>query len=277
MERKVLGKGLDVLIPKKLTTPTIAEKEFTYLPINKIQTGRFQPRQTISEKELQELSLSIKEKGFIQPIVVRRANQDTYEIVAGGRRYLAAKALGINEIPVIIKELNDRDALILAITENLQRQDLNPIEEAEAFKRLIEEFNFSYEEIAKFLGKDKTTIINTLRLLNLSGEIKEALGKGLITRTQARTLLAIEDTRAQRQLFEEILKERLSVREIERKVKRLNPKKRGDPFVNEVEERLQKLLGTKVRIFNKRNNRGRIIIEYYSIDDLEKILKKLEG
>ena len=274
MERKVLGRGLDALIPKK--TAAMLPKEFGRLPLNKIKAAKNQPRQEVSEKELGELTRSIKEKGFIQPIVVREVGGGTYEVVAGERRYQAAKSLGLKEIPTIIKELDDRDAFILAIVENLQRQDLNPIDEAQAFKRLIEEFEFSLDDIAKFVGKDKTTVVNTLRLLRLPDKIKEALGKGIITRTQARTILGVEKLQAQEKLFHQILQEGLSVREIEKKARLVSKKRKtSDPFIVEVEERLQKLLGTKVKVFNKRNNRGRIIVEYYTLEDLERIIKRL--
>jgi ParB family chromosome partitioning protein len=274
MERKVLGKGLDALIPKKIT-PSFA-KEFTYLPLEKIKPARYQPRQEIEEKELEELSRSIKEKGIIQPIVVRKLEEGFFEVVAGGRRYQAAKSLGLKEIPTIVKELDDKDAFVFAIIENLQRKDLNPIEEAEAFLRLMDEFEFTQEEIANLIGKDKTTIANALRLLKLSPNIKEALRKGLISRTQARTILAAEESQ-QEKLFHQILKEGLSVREIEKRAKRFSKKKRKiDPFILEAEECLQKSLGTKVRIFNRRNHRGRVVIEYYSLEDLERIMEKLE-
>lgn len=274
MERRVLGKGLDALIPKKPVT--VLPKEFTYLPLYKIRTGKYQPRQDMESKELEELTQSIREKGFIQPIVVRKVGAESYEIVAGGRRYQAAKSLGLNEIPTIIKDLDDKDALIFAIIENLQRQDLNPMEEAEAFRRLIDEFEFTQDNIARFIGKDKTTVANTLRLLKLPPRIKEALGKGLITRSQARTILSVDNPEAQERLFHEILKGGLSVREIESKARVVSKRKRNtDPFVLEVEEKLQKALGTKVRVFNRRNNRGRIVVDYYTLEDLERVIKRL--
>ncbi len=274
MERKVLGRGLDALIPKK--TAAMLPREFSYLPVSKVRPAKRQPRQEVSKKELGELTRSIKEKGFIQPIVVRQVSGGTYEIVAGERRYQAAKSLGLKEIPTIIKELDDKDAFILAIVENLQRQDLNPIEEAQAFKRLFEEFKFSLEDIAQFVSKDKTTVVNTLRLLRLPDKIKQALQEGVITRTQARTILGVEKLQAQEKLFHQILRDGLSVREIEKKVRLVSKKKRkADPFIIEVEERFQKLLGTKVKVFNKRNNRGRIVVEYYSLEDLERIIKRL--
>jgi len=274
MEKKVLGKGLDALIPKKIPQG-VSAKEFTYLSLSKIKPGKYQPRLEINQIELDELSRSIKEKGVIQPIIVRKIAEDNYEIVAGGRRFQAAKSLGLKELPTIIRELDDKDTFIFAITENLQRKDLNPIEEAEAFKRLIEEFEFTYDDIARFVAKDKTTIVNSLRLFKLPKEIQEAVKKGIISRSQARTIIALENEEEQRKIFNDILREGLPVREIEKRVQRASKKKKPtDPFVMEVEDRLQKSLGTKVRVFNKRNNRGKIIIEYYSLEDLERILKR---
>jgi len=275
MERKVLGRGLDALIPKKTTA--MLPREFTRLPLDKVKPAKRQPRQEVSEKELRELTRSIKEKGFIQPIVAREISGGSYEIVAGERRYQAAKSLGLKEIPTIIKELDDKEAFVLAIVENLQRQDLNPIEEAEAFKRLIEDFDFSLEDIAKFVGKDKTTVVNVLRLLKLPEKIKEAVRKRMITRTQARTILGTDELQTQEKIFYQILKEGMSVREIENKVRMVSKKKKkSDPFIVELEERLQKLLGTKVKVFNKKKNRGRIVVEYYTLEDLERIIKKLK-
>jgi ParB family chromosome partitioning protein len=161
--------------------------------------------------------------------------------------------------------------------ENLQRKDLDPIEEAGAFKRLIDEFAFSLEDIAQFVGKDKTTVANSLRLLRLPAKIKEALRKGIISRSQARTILGAASAGAQEKLFQQIVKEGLSVREIEKKTRLVSRKKRRiDPFVAEVEENLQKILGTKVKIFNRKNNRGRVVIEYYTLGDLERIIGRLK-
>lgn len=274
MERKVLGKGLDALIPKK--TESLLPKEFSYLPLDKVVPSQKQPRQKVEQKELEELTQSIKEKGFLQPIVVRKSEAGMYQIVAGERRYLASKLLGLKEIPAIIKDVNERDAFVLAIVENLQRTNLNPIEEARAFSRLVGEFEFSLSDIAQFVGKDKTTIVNAIRLMKLPEHMQQALQNGLITRTQARAILSIEKPGEQEKLFNQILKGGLSVRDIEKKARLASAKKRKiDPFVLEMEEKLQTLLGTKVKISHKRNNRGRIIIEYYSVKDLERILKRL--
>ncbi|MBU1112953.1 MAG: ParB/RepB/Spo0J family partition protein [Candidatus Omnitrophica bacterium] len=274
MERRVLGKGLDALIPK--TTSHIMSREFTYLPLGKVKPSLSQPRQKIAGVELEELSQSIKEKGFIQPIVVRKVGADSYEVVAGERRYQAANSLGLKEIPAIIREISDKEAFVLAIVENLQRKDLNPLEEASAFRKLVEEFDFSLEDVAKFVSKDKTTVVNTLRLLKLPPKIKKAVEEGLLSRTQARAILGMEDSKKQELLFEQILREGLSVREIEKKARVSSRRRQArDPFVLEVEERLQKALGTKIKIFNRRNNRGKIVIEYYTLKDLERIIKKI--
>ncbi len=274
MGKKVLGKGLDALIPKK--TAALLPKEFIHLPLDKIKPAKRQPRQEVGEKELWELAQSIKEKGLIQPIVVRKLEDGVYEVVAGERRYQAAKSLGLKELPTIVKDLDEKDSFIVAIIENLQRKDLNPIEEAQAFKRLMEEFNFSLEDIGQFVGKDKTTIANTLRLLRLPEKVKQALREGIISRSQARTILAVDAPAAQDRLFHQILKGGLSVRDIEKKARTTSKKKRKtDLFVVEVEQRLQKSLGTKVKISNKRNNCGRIVIEYYNLKDLERIIGKI--
>ncbi|MFH1504593.1 MAG: ParB/RepB/Spo0J family partition protein [Candidatus Omnitrophota bacterium] len=273
MAQRVLGKGLEALIPKNPTI--ISSKEFIHLSLRDIQPAKQQPRQRIDEKELAELAASIKEKGFIQPVVTRKVDNGKYEIVAGERRYQAAKALGLTEIPVIVKELNDKDAFVLAIVENLQRQDLNPIEEAQSFRRLMREFEFSLEDIARFISKDKTTVANALRLLNLPESIQEALSKGLISRTQARTILGVDKLRDQERIFHQILQGGLSVRDIEKKVKSVSPKKKTDPFVLDAEEKLQKSLGTKVQILNKKAGKGKITIEYYTFSDLERIIGRL--
>lgn len=274
MERKVLGKGLDALIPKKANY--ILSKEFSYLPLSKIKPALFQPRKLVDPEELKELADSIKAKGFIQPIVVREKGAGSYEIVVGERRYQAANLLGLNEIPTIVRNVDDKEAFILAIVENLQRQNLNPIEEANAFRRLMDDYGFSLEDVAKFVSKDKSTIANALRLLKLPLNIKRALEKGKISRSQARTILGVEGLIKQEKLFQQILNEGLSVREIEKKVRVTSRRKHSqDPFSVEVEERLQKALGTKVKIFNRRNNRGRIVIEYYNLKDLERIIKKI--
>ncbi len=275
MEKRVLGRGLEALIPKN--TQTIVPQEFVYLQVDKIQLATNQPRQRINKEELEELTQSIKEKGIIQPIVVRKVNEGKYEIVAGERRLRAAKILNLNNVPAIVKEVDDKEAFVLAIIENLQRTDLNPLEEAKAFRRLGEEFGFSLEDTAKFTGKNKTTVSNILRLLKLPDNIQGALQAGQITRTQARAILGAGKIQEQQKIFHQLLKDGLSVREIEKKARLVSPKKRKvDSFVAEVEEELQQALGTKVKISSCRNNRGKIIVEYYTLLDLERIIKKIK-
>lgn len=278
MEKKVLGKGLEALIPRKAVSAPSAEmpKEFVYLALDKIKTGAYQPRRHMDEKELRELGQSIKEKGFIQPIVVRKSG-DFFEVVAGGRRFEAARANGFERIPVMIKDIDDRDTLTLAIVENLQRSDLNPLDEALAFKRLMEEFEFTLDALARLVSKDKSTVANTLRLLKLAPDIQEALRKGLLSRSQARSILAAESAIEQRKLFEEILRGGMSVRDIEAKTQGTTKRKKTvDPFVAEAENEIQKKLGTKVRIINGKHNRGKIVIEYHSLDDFDRIVNRLK-
>ncbi|RKY38864.1 MAG: hypothetical protein DRP72_00995 [Candidatus Omnitrophota bacterium] len=274
MERKVLGKGLEALIPRKKEEK---EKSFVSLSVEKIEPSPFQPRQEIDPQELEDLKASIREKGIIQPIIVRKVGEK-FEVVAGGRRFQAAKYLGIKELPAIIREVSDKESLVLALVENLQRKNLNPIEEALAFKRLNEEFALTYEEIARLIGKDKTSISNTIRLLKLPQEIQEAVKKNIITFTQARAILGLEKEEEQKALFYKIIKEGFSVREIEEKVRRSLPKKKKrviDPFVEEIEEKLRKSLGTKVKVLHKKNNQGKIIIQYHNLTDLQRIVEKL--
>lgn len=274
MQRSVLGKGLDVLIPKKVN---LNSKGLLYLSIEQIIPSCFQPRQKMDLKELEELTFSIKEKGIIQPLLVRKVGSK-FEVVAGHRRFRAAKSLGLKELPAIVRELSDRETFIFALTENLQRKDLNPIEESQAFKKLSNEFGLSYDEIARMIGKDKTSISNSVRLLKLPQEIQEALGKNFLTRTQARTILGLRTQEEQKALFYKILKEGLSVREIEEKVRSVSLRRKKfspDPFVSKVEEKLKKALGTKVKINNKKNNSGKIIIEYYNLKDLERIINRI--
>ncbi len=279
MSKRVLGKGLSALIPEKENS-SVDENVVAYVDTALIRDNSLQPRSDYDDAKLEELKVSIKEKGVLQPILVRKQG-DGYEVIAGERRLRAARAINLVKVPVIIKEVSDNESLILALVENIQREDLNPIEEAEAYKRLMEEFNFTYNEIARSVGKGTTTIINMLRLLKLPSRIREALVKGQITTGHARALLGSDDTEEQMNLFEMVTKKKLSVREIERMVKlaRQTNKKgqRGpkqDAIAHELialEEKLQKLLGTKVRL-SFRKSRGKLVVEYYSMDELDRIV-----
>lgn len=276
MERSVLGKGLEALIPKK--TKSLEKKgELLYLEITSIKTGKFQPRESITNEELMELKESIKKNGILQPIIVRETSPGKFEVIAGHRRLLAANLLKMNKIPAIIKNVNDTEAFAMAVIENLQRKNLNPIEEALAFRKLLQEFKLSLEDISNLVGKNKSYVANSLRLLNLPDEIKEALKKDEITYTQARTLLALKDEDQQRKLFQELIRNKLSVRELETRVGIIKKakKKDTDPFVLDLEGKLQQKLGTKVRLYVKKNNQGKIVIEFYTLDDLNRIIRRL--
>ena len=277
MEHRALGKGLSALISD---TPQGKNKEqVTFLKTSDVRYNSLQPRVDYSEEKLSDLKASIKAKGVLQPILVRRKNEQ-FEVVAGERRLRAAQALKLEEVPVIIKDVSDQEALVIALIENIQREELNPIEEANAFKRLIEQFKYTQETIAQSVGKDRSTIGNFLRLLNLSEEMKKSLATGKITVGHARALLSVENEAIREELFEQTVKKGLSVRELENLTKKEQPetnrklkkKEGGNPQIKTVEEGLQKLLGTKVRI-QASKKRGRIVIDYYSFDDLNRIVK----
>ena len=261
------------MIPKKEITPA-AQREYIYIDIDKLRPSAYQSRLDLPQQQLKELADSIKNKGLIQPLVVRKKG-DYFEIVAGSRRYYASKSLGLNKLPVIVRELEDKDALIFSVIENLQRQDLNPIEEAQSFQRLVEEFGLSPEEISHILGKDRTTIVNLLRLLKLPEIIQEALRDRKITASQGRTILGLETEKEQLEVFERLLKEKVSVRRLEEVVRRKRARRKSsEPYLKEIEDNLQKTLGRKVRIISQ-GKRGRLVIEYYSQDDLENLIKTL--
>lgn len=278
MEKKALGRGLSALIPEK----ELARKnEIIYVQTGQIKPSPFQPREDFDSQSLEELSQSIKEKGVIQPILVRRKGDD-YELIAGERRLRASKLLGIAEVPVIIKDVEDRDSLELSLIENIQRQGLNPIEEARAYQYLIEKFQITQEKISEVLGKARASVANTLRLLKLPQEIQQEIRNGRLSFAHGRTLLEIGDANLQRRLMQEIISKGLSVRELENLVKMRRPaqaKRRMQPAVREsylavMEERLQHLLATKVRI-SKRKKCGHILIEFYSPEDLQRIISLL--
>lgn len=280
MERKALGRGLGALIPLKETGP---EEGIIHLNLNQIKPNPFQPREDFDTQSLEELTQSIKEKGVIQPILVRRRGE-SFELIAGERRLRAASALKIKEIPAIVKDVNDQDSLELALIENIQRQELNPIEEARAFKYLIEKFNLTQDRISVVLGKARVSVANTLRLLKLPQEIQEEIRKNRISFGHGRALIEIEDANLQRKLTHEVIAHGLSVRELESLIKAQRPRipkqkirqENRQPWLLVIEEQLQQILATKVRI-SKRSKRGHILIEFYSQADLERIISKIRG
>jgi ParB family chromosome partitioning protein len=282
-KRMALGKGLGALLPE---LGQAEPKALFYCGIEEIIPSRSQPRKHFDESKIQELAESIKEKGILEPLIVRRTGQG-YELIVGERRWRAAQKAGLKEVPVLIKEVEEREVLEISLIENLQREDLNPIEAAEAFKHLIEEFSISQEDLSKRLGKDRTTITNTLRLLKLPLEVRNQLLQNRITSGHARAILSLESKEKQKELCALIIKKGLSVREAEVIVKRWSerPKKsitpirkRGDleSQLSSLQDSLRKYLGTKVLITQK-EKRGKIEIEYYSHDDLERVVQAILG
>ena len=281
MEKRVLGKGLKALIPDDV--PQRSESRgAVQLNISEIIPGKFQPREVFDPDKLKELVLSIKEKGVIQPVIVRPKG-DGYELISGERRLRAAKALGIGQIPAIIKDVKDGEALEIALIENIQRDNLNPIEEAKAYHRLSEEFSLTQEQISQKVGRDRASVSNTLRLLRLPDKIKEEIYLGRISMGHAKAILMLDSEQLQLELCLKIIRRGLSVREAEYFVKRkivgrarpARPRKHSTE-IRTVEEELQRILGTKVTLLHN-NKRGKILIEYYSNDDLERLLNFLRG
>lgn len=296
-----LGKGLDSLIPmgmelegiqksapKKAETPKTEEQELkaeesqVFLKISQIEPNRDQPRKQFNEDALMELADSIKQYGVLQPLIVQKKGE-YYEIIAGERRWRAAKLAKLKEVPVIIKDYTPQEIMEISLIENIQREDLNPIEEASAYQRLIDEFHLKHEEIAERVAKSRSAITNSMRLLKLDKRVQMMLVEGEISGGHARTLLALEDQELQFTAAERIIEHKLSVRETEKLVKDLLKPKKSEKEQNvpdeataliykNLEEKIRGILGTKVSISRKDENRGKIEIEYYSMDELERLM-----
>lgn len=279
MKKQALGRGLRALIPETATAmlagPGVGRPTVISLTLAQIRRNPYQPRQHMDPAKLQSLAASIQAKGLMQPVIVRR-QPDGFELIAGERRLRAVQSLGYTEVPAIVREhITDRESLELSLLENVQRDDLNPVEEAQAYHRLAQEFGLTQETIAQSVGKDRSTIANALRLLSLPPMVLDALRAGALTMGHAKALLAVEDPRAQQQLFDELLARGGSVRQLEAKVARRGGARKiarhaSDPAVAALEEELGRALGTRVRIHHGRR-RGRIVVDYYSLDDLERI------
>lgn len=292
---KGLGKGLDTLIPsgkennsstkkenvkvKEVVKEVIKEvvKDELFVKISKVEPNREQPRKDFNEDALMELADSIKQYGVIQPLLVKE-REGYYEIVAGERRWRAAKMAGLKEVPVIVKNYSEQEIAEIALIENLQREDLNPIEEAMAYKRLLTEFNLKQDEVAERVSKSRTAVTNSMRLLKLSEKVQQMLIDEMISSGHARALLAIEDEEKQYAIATKIFDEKLSVRETEKLVKNLDKPKK-EPVVLEdgaiyedLEEKIKAIMGTKVVINRKNNTKGKIEIEYYSVEELDRIM-----
>ncbi|MGN0265334.1 MAG: ParB/RepB/Spo0J family partition protein [Oliverpabstia sp.] len=303
-----LGKGLDSLIPsgnpktRKSETPEkeiqvkteIVEKVVEKViekpvelkvKIGEVEPNREQPRKKFDEDSLVELAESIKQFGILQPLLVQKKN-DYYEIIAGERRWRAAKLAGVKEIPVIVKEFSGQEIVEISLIENIQREDLNPIEEAQAYKRLMEEFHLKQDEIADRVSKSRTAVTNSIRLLKLDDKVQEMVVDEMISTGHARTLLSIDDKNLQYSVAMKIFDEKLSVRETEKLVKEiLQPKKEKKPaeetqidvIYHQLEEKIKSIVGTKVAIHHKNNNKGKIEIEYYSQAELERLIEMFES
>ena len=293
-----LGKGLDSLIPnvvgetkvkneldtKESANTTIANNDKntqeTLVKITMVEPNRKQPRKNFDEDTLQELSDSIKQVGLIQPILVQD-RKDHYEIIAGERRWRAAKIVGLKEIPVIIRNYSEQEVMEISLIENIQREDLNPIEEAQAFKRLLTEFNLKQDEVAERVSKSRTAVTNSLRLLKLGDRVQQMVIDDMISTGHARALLSIEDEEEQYLLAQRIFDEKLSVREVERLVKNLHKpekikKKTEDATIQaiylDIEDKLKQRLSTKVSVISKGEGTGKIEIEFYNHEDLDRLL-----
>ncbi len=280
MQKQALGKGLGALIPD---LSALDDKERKALGISEIELDKiipneYQPRKVFDDEKLKELAASIKEQGVIQPIIVHRSGSG-YQLIAGERRWRASRIAGLKTIPALIKEATKRELLEMALIENIQREDLNPLEAAEAYKRLQDEFKLTQDDLAKRVGKERSTVTNFLRLLNLPKEVKHELAIGSLSMGHAKALLSLERVRDQIQASVMIVKKGLSVREAEALTTRLKnpPKEKKARLGHElkaVEEKLKKALGTKVSIASKSKG-GRIVIEYYSNEELDRILEKI--
>ena len=293
MAARGLGKGLDALIPsaigsevsKNTSTKSKQEKKEekkegeTLVNITKVEPNREQPRKNFDEDALLELSDSIKQFGVIQPILVQD-RKDHYEIIAGERRWRAAKLAGLKEVPVIIKNYTEREIVEISLIENIQRQDLNPIEEAQAYKRLLTEFNLKQDEVAERVSKSRTAVTNSMRLLKLSDEVQQMVINDMLTTGHARALLAIENPEEQYTLAQKVFDEKLSVRDVEKLVKSISkpakPKKKDNKTLEliyqDIEEKLKQALSTKVSVVSKGDGAGKIEVEFYSHDDLERLI-----
>ncbi|MCS7229611.1 MAG: ParB/RepB/Spo0J family partition protein [Candidatus Kryptonium sp.] len=300
MSKQRLGRGLDALIPRAATREiSIDSKDLRFddgqsvgviakIEIAKIKPNPYQPRESFDRDSLEELKQSIIEKGVIQPITVRRLPGGMYELIAGERRVKASAEAGFTHIPAYIIEVeSEKELLELALIENIQREKLNPIEIAKAYQRLIEELGYTQEEIAKKIGKDRTTVANFIRLLKLPDQIQESLKKGEITMGHARALINIPNKKLQIEIWNKIIKQGWSVRKVEKAVRDLlkgkdsegkaQKRKTHTPAgLREIESKLKRIFGTQVKIKQSSNNRGEIIIEFYSNDDFERLLELFE-
>lgn len=278
IKKRGLGRGLDALLGDMPVTED--KHQLQTLPIEMLQRGKYQPRKDMNAGKLQELADSIKAQGIVQPIVVRRLNDDKYEIVAGERRWRAGQLAGLHDVPVVIKDIDDRTAMAVALIENIQREDLNPLEEAEALRRLLDEFTMTHQQIADAVGKSRATVTNLLRLIELQLEVKVMLASGQLEMGHARALLALEGNK-QVSAAKKIVAEGLTVRGAEKLVRaaleeKEKPKiKKIDSDTLRLQEELTAKIGAKVAINHQQNGKGKLVINYMSLEELEGIIKRI--
>ena len=279
-ERKVLGKGLGALIPEVKEDAETSDRSLN-CTIENIQVNPHQPRTVFNQDKIEELSRSIKEKGIIQPLLVKESDIG-YELIAGERRLRAAKLAGLTQVPIIVKNVSEEEQVEYSLIENLQREDLNPIEEAEAYKKLMQDYEYTQQKLSQVLGKDRTTIANQIRLLKLPTIVKKALSQNEISMGHARCLLSIPEPLKLREAFRLVLLKGLSVRETEKLAKKLNQTKtrkkteEKSTHLEAIRSDLMQHLGTQVKIWQK-GKKGKIIIEFYSPEELEGILERIKG
>lgn len=297
VKRGGLGKGLDSLIPdnkkvsdsekkakvvEKVIEKIVEKPTEVKLKVNQIEPNRDQPRKKFDEESLQELADSIRQFGLLQPLIVQQ-REDYYEIIAGERRWRAAKLAGLKEVPVIIRKMSDQEIVEISLIENIQRENLNPIEEAAAYKRLLTEFHLKQEEVAQRVAKSRTAVTNSMRLLKLDERVQQMVVEEMLSTGHARALLAVEDSEIQFQMANKVYNEKLSVREVEKLVKNVGKKKpekkeessQQKAVYQDLEERMKNALGTKVSINRKNEQKGKIEIEYYSMEELERLMEYL--
>ncbi len=300
MARKGLGKGLDALIPSNMggtdrgvqtemhsadgkTKGEREKNDILWIRISEVEPNKEQPRRHFEEDSLEELADSIRQYGILQPILVQK-REDYYEIIAGERRWRAAQKAGLAQVPILIKEYNSQELLEVSLIENIQRENLNPIEEARAYRRLLEEHGLKHDQIAERLSKSRTAITNSMRLLKLSEEVQQMLVEDMISSGHARALLGIDSKEEQAELAQKVFDEQLSVRDVEKIIKdRSKPKREEKPgqkssaLYQDLEERLKTRLGTKVNIQEKGRGRGKIEIEFYNQEDLDRVMEIVFG
>lgn len=277
MVKNALGRGLSALIEAE----EIQNNGVIDLKLNSIEPNNNQPRKYFNDEKLSQLAESIKEHGIVQPIIVRKEG-DIYRIIAGERRWRATRIAGLDTIPAIVKDVSNKQIMEMALIENIQREDLNPIEEAEAYNRLMKEFSMTQEQLSRTVGKSRSVIANSVRLLLLNDEVKKLIETGELSNGHGRTLLAIEDKELQLKLAKKIIEEGLSVRETEALIKKIQSTKKdkkeivkNNELFLDIEDRLKNIFGTKVKLIAN-NKKGKIQIEYYSNDELERILEMVD-